>query len=581
MKSKSFDLKRSPAEKVKHNKTFDFISLYKSAADTVNVAINESGDGIDKENSYIKSQNETPRQDSSHNKKKKRSKHEPLDISRINIEGPMLEPNLSNSPLNQSKATSTPRPSNNDKNHVKSIMKNSIVEDTVDSSYQYHNSNPKKRNKSVSFMLEDNEDVVPKKTKSEESLGTGKKKHKDQSKPAKEAKTDNVHERKPKKLKKQQMDKHKVAENNNTVETDPMESSEKKVDFVINGDADGSSMSNENKKLDKKKRVKIFTNQKRSEIKAAMTEKNNNEETSDNKNRKVNKKKRKEKPTKPTDGEIDEPAAKTRKKEVVPEVIAENLENLTIGDNPHTLTSLLDEMTVADKGKKKKNKRKQKKDKVNSAEVENTEVKEKVKWGKKWNKAKKGGVSHMKSSVDVENLPLSLICSYKQVLAERFEKYGVIKKIGVAEVYPRECTGFTTTVHFETEAAATAALSEDGAVVNGNSILVKRPLPPSETTLVVRSYAMLSDQSISTTFSEHGRIRNIRRPSKGKKSMDTVFIEFDGPRAVERAIELSKGAKVAGKQIHVAKFEVRKKKVKPAKAKPVENDGEADSEDSN
>ncbi|XP_013187938.2 uncharacterized protein LOC106132912 [Amyelois transitella] len=577
-KSKSFDLKRSPADKGKNNKSFDFISLYKSAAGNGNSVVDEGGDGIDKENSF-RSQNDTSHLGSP--LKKKKVKQELLDISRINIDGPAVEPNLPNSPLNQSKVTSTPRTSNKDKSQVKSIMKNTSSDEAVDSSQVYYNNKPKKRNKSVSFMLEENEDVATKKTRSEESLAVGKKKTKDRLKPVKSTKVD-VQEKKLKKLKKQQ---NRVVSEDSSMETEPAERS-RQLNSQVNGVDESSSFSEENKKQEKTKKSKIHKNPKNTDFSTASTtsENNINEEKIDGKSKKLNKKKRKEKPTKLTDTDVEEPAAKSRKKDVKPEVIAENLENLSIGDNPHTLTSLLDEMTVVDKDRKKKSKRKKdKNDKQTSTETDNSEgTKEKVKWAKNWNRGKKTAADNV-ASVIVENLPLSLICNYKTVLTEHFEKCGPIKRIGVAEAYPDDSTGFTTTILFESEGAVTEALTEDGAVIAGNSIQVKRPLPPTETTVVVRSYAPLSDQSVCSTFSAHGRIRSIRRLVKGKKSMDTVFIEFDGPEAVRRAIELSKGAKVGGKKIHVAQFEVRKKKVKTSKAptNKADSDGEADSEHSN
>ena len=44
-------------------------------------------------------------------------------------------------------------------------------------------------------------------------------------------------------------------------------------------------------------------------------------------------------------------------------------------------------------------------------------------------------------------------------------------------------------------------------------------MPPSQTTLVVRSYSELSETALSSVFFGAGRIRNVRRVIKGKKSM--------------------------------------------------------------
>lgn len=317
----------------------------------------------------------------------------------------------------------------------------------------------------------------------------------------------------------------------------------------------------------------------------------NGEASSETKVKKLKKKKVKPLPAESTEAE-GEPAPKARKKDGKPD-IAEDLENLSIGDNAHTLTSLLDEMTVVDKVKRKKlrqkfNKNKKPKGALDSSKEESEkseEVKEKVKWKKrKWNKDKKGdadeeGLAH---TVVVENLPISIMLNYKKLLTDHFIKHGLIRKIGLAEVYPTEESKpvFTTTLNFYSDMAAEQALQENNVYIEGSRIRVKRALPITQTTLVVRSYADLTDQALSSTFHAAGKIRSIRHLVKGKKTMATAFVEFDGPQAVERAIKSSGDAKIGGKKMHLSKFEIRAKKEKKPKNEG-DSAADADSEDSN
>lgn len=59
----------------------------------------------------------------------------------------------------------------------------------------------------------------------------------------------------------------------------------------------------------------------------------------------------------------------------------------------------------------------------------------------------------------------------------------------------------------------------------------------------------------------------------------SAFVEFDGPQAVERAIELAGDTKIGGKKIHLSKFEIRTKKEKKNKNEG-DSTADADSEDS-
>ncbi|XP_049887948.1 axoneme-associated protein mst101(2)-like [Pectinophora gossypiella] len=605
MKSKSFDLKKSPAEKGKPNKTFDFVNLYKSTAETNVILLGKpkTVENLDRENS-INSQTETDagKRERSPNKKKKKGRIDSLNITHVNIDGHNLNTSGRTSPATDSRATSTPyanRKTNSTTPKVKSIMKNSVInsEDGMDGSHvETPVSKPKKRNKSVSFMLEDSEETATKKTKSDDSLKVEKK-----NKIAKVKPGTDIEKKKLKKMKKH-LQAEKENKTNVNMETDqntevPEKKSKAKFDrsrSFTDGTGDSAS-DGQPVAAEKKKKLKKIKKRKKAEDSSEPTENdsNNNEDVSSPDKPRQLKTKNRVKPAQTEESVEGEPATKL-KKEVKPEVIAEDLENLSIGDNAHTLTNLLDEMTVVDKNKKKKNKLRRKKDKkpasVSSSETADLEKieegKEKVKWKKrKWNKDKKGDVDDgaLATSVIIDNLPLKIMCSYKNLLADHFGKLGLIKKIGIAEVYPTEEPKpvFTTTIMFYSDGAAAKALEEDNTTFEGSRIRVKRPLPPTQTTLVVRSYGELNEQSLSSVFTGAGRIRNIRHLAKGKKSMATAFIEFDGPEAVERALKLAVDAKIGGKKIHVSKFELRgPKKEKKSTGNP-ESENEGDSENSN
>ncbi|KAJ2946750.1 hypothetical protein O0L34_g12810 [Tuta absoluta] len=595
MKSKSFDLRKSPSENGKANKTFDFVGLYKSAAET-NVKLlskPKTVENLDKENNFGTPVNTASKKlEGSANKKKKKGKNEPLDISHINSDehGPHAV-TTKKIPSADSHATSTPYASRKTvlDPSVKSIMKNSVTaaDDTMASSAsETPISKPKKRNKSVSFMLEDTEEIATKKTKSEESVPVSEKV---------KAKKKHDEKKKLKKHKKKHTEKeNEVIDSMETEQTAEMPEKKSKSKKLNIPEAAGDSSNNPVVTPEKKKKPKKVKKQKEEESSEANeNDSNNNEEVTEQKTKKYKKKKRsKSKSFEPSEGE---PACKV-KKDIKPEVIAEDLENLRIGDNPHTLTNLLDEMTVVDKDKKKKNKLRRKKDTGNkqssvssseTADLEKIEEgKEKIKWKKrKWNKEKKGDVNEdlLATSVLIENLPLKIMCSYKKLLADHFGKLGLIKRIGIAELYPTEDPKpvFTTTINFYSDGAASKALEEDNTLFEGSRIRVKRLLPPTETTVVVRSYAELTEQSLSSVFTSAGRIRSIRHSVKGKKSMATAFIEFDGSEAVERAIKMAEDAKIGGKKIHASKFELRASRRKEIKKKNVDSENEGDSEDSN
>ncbi|XP_050357397.1 cylicin-1-like [Nymphalis io] len=584
MKSKSFELPKQATEKVKPDKTYDFINYYKPASET-NVKLVDklkSEDAGSKETtSNIKSRIFT--RERSPNKKKKKLKDDSINISKINIDSN----NLPHSSRREDgyKVTSTPNAGGKKdiNENVKSIMKNSsTMDNSVDTTKVCVTKNkPKKRNKSVSFMLDDTETVAIKRSKSELSVMDIKISQNSKS---------NFGSLKTKKPKKKSQDgkENKVNANNFKVEIDTSD--------------DKKDASKENAKSEKGETCEVMdipTNEKQDKLaikknkrqkktkhveNSADQEPVNGIQIDEDKEKKKKKKKRQAKQIKDKTDAESEPATKTSKKDIKPDVIAQDLENLSIGDNAHTLTNLLDEMTVVDKKKKlkkaKKNKQQNSDLSTDMGETKLVEEKEKVKWIKrKWNKDKKGGVNDDKlvTSIVVENLPLKIMCNYKKLLTEHFTMFGPIKLVGIAEVYSIEHPEvFTTTINFESEDAANKALEEDNTLLEGNRIRVKRPLPPSQTTLVVRSYADLSEPALSSVFTSAGRIRNVRRLVKGKKSMCTAFIEFDGPEAVERAIKMAEDVKIGGKKLFAAKFELRNKNKKLKIDKKNEYNGASD-----
>lgn len=455
MKSKSFDLGHLAADTVKPNRVFDFVNLYKtSGGSSASFSGNfQSGDVHDTESHKVKSN--TPRSEKTSNKRKKAEKREPINIPQIAIRGPKLNTSYSgSSPINESQITSTPlvnrKPSANT-SKVKSIIKNlsAVTDDTMDdSNFDSSSIKSNKRNKSVKFML-DNEEVASKKSKSDDSTDISKN---DTDPIGKGFKT----KRQFKKSKKDRMagKENKLILRHQTKETDDsvlhnsvIEKAHDKM-FVKSGKAktvsttsvdpaeyngaDQAENVDEIKKKHKKPKKIKKTNVNTESIENLTADGTSQEATE--KIKKPKKKKHQEKP----EAENEEPASKFSKTDMKSDVVKE-LENLSIGDNTHTLTNLLDEMTVVDKDKRKKlkgkiNKNKKPKSIEKTDETEKTDdVQEKVKWmRRKWNKENKGDAKEasLDTTVIIENLPLSLLLSYKKVLAEHFVKYGLIRNIG-------------------------------------------------------------------------------------------------------------------------------------------------------
>ncbi|KPI95345.1 hypothetical protein RR46_08804 [Papilio xuthus] len=466
---------------------------------------------------------------------------------------------------------------------------------------------PKKRNKSVSFMLDDKEEVVVKKTKSDITTHkqdtinneNNRKKQKKNKKSQDRVENDDVDMKKEditsNSIDKTMNLKRNILQKLDNEYSDPTKRKiNKKVKKNIKGKESGDSNIENVNLINKSQET---TDNKKKQLQHKEIDTNVGTSTTDNKSSVEPKKAKKKKNiTNAQNNETEIDSDKCKKNENKPEVIAGNLENLSIGDNTHTLSNLLDEMTVVDKKKRKKNKINKKRDKQPEAETK-AEIegsKEKEKWQKKrWNKGKKGKDDPDKGMhpVNVENLPFSIILSYKKLLAEHFAQCGTVRRVGIAQIYPSEGIKpvFNTTVYFDTAADAMKALEEDNTSFEGTTIRVLKPFPPTETTAVVRTYGPLTEQIISTMFSNVGRIRRIRHLIKGKKSMSTAFVELDEPEAVERAMKMAEEVRVGGKKVYVTKFQLHEKPKKNKKKsntidkvdekRPAVNDDE-DSDDS-
>lgn len=466
MKSKSFDLKQATTEKHSFDKTAGFVGLYKSAGESYKFAEKHKPDETAKKET-LKNKIVTAKRERSPYKNKKKIKQDVIDIPQVIIDGSnIINAGFSTSagrgsPVNDVKITSTPNTTGkNQSGKVKSIMKTKTpTDESLDSARtNVSNGKPKKRNKSVSFMLDDHEEVVVKRTKSDDSVKVNKKSEtttklnvKDKRKNVRKLKKDNQSEK-----------ENKAADVNNQMDVDSQKSKLNKAKKLLGGTPTshiGGDAENRNQEIKEKKKKlkKVKKNKPDAGSEVTDTETNNNEVISEGKSKKPRKKKQaKPLPVDIAEGE-DEPAAKSRKKEAKPD-IAEDLENLSIGDNAHTLTNLLDEMTVVDKDKRKKLKskfNKKKKPKGQSANKDDTEtgedVKEKVKWKKrKWNKDKKGDADEgsLTNTVIVENLPISIMLNYRKLLTEHFLKYGLIKKIGLVIFLYSPCSPFYTIFFF-------------------------------------------------------------------------------------------------------------------------------------
>lgn len=316
MKSKSFQLPSNAVDKVKQNKTYDFVNLYKSAGETsVPVEKRKSDDGSCKENVAV-NKLFSPRRV---NKKKKKTQNESIDISKINIDGDNLLRTVDGATYD-SKVTSTPNADKNDmKPKVKSIIKTKPpIDNSLDISNVSISSKPKKRNKSVSFMLDESEGAAIKRSKSEETVHTQKKL----------ASKSLCKTKKPKKFKQKLQDEENKGDANNiSIENVPNENIAPSKVNISNHIESPEDVYAPEEKSEKKKHKKVKTNH--------INTTNSESVINDSEEPKIKKIKKKKRHIK-LDGtdNIDregEPAQKASKKDIKPEIIAQDLENLNIG----------------------------------------------------------------------------------------------------------------------------------------------------------------------------------------------------------------------------------------------------------
>ncbi|XP_038209317.1 suppressor of Mek1-like [Zerene cesonia] len=473
MKSKTLNLPGKATEKEKTIKTYDFLKYYNTA----------DGNCVNIKESSIKNDPETVAKPSKRRqnsiKMAKTSKGKTVNMTKIDIDGTNLNSESGKrSPLNESKATSTPNVSNNKNSCIKSIMKGTSDNESQDIS-NVPRIKPKKRNKSVSFMLEDNEEVVIKKTKSNDSL-VAKSQVTDKNK----LKRDKV---KSKLVVKEDKENNNIkandAHNKNEINKNKRKSGKKIKNIPDQEMGDGDNKNN----LDDDDDVDNTINEKANETKKKKrkrgkkgklsttidSDKEGTDETVEVAKQKP-KRTQKNKHTAEA-SESEEPAKKTKKKNK-PDVIAKGIENLNIGDNAHTLTNLLDEMTV-NKNKKKRNRNKPT---SVATEVKAEESTNEVKKSKKRKNKKKN--RNLNAVVLVQNLPFSIILNYRQLLKEHFSKFGNVQSIGIADL---KCEGedpkpiFTTRIFFATEEAALAAVTEDKTSFENNIIRVKKYIAPA------------------------------------------------------------------------------------------------------
>lgn len=444
MKSKSYQLPKNTPDNAVQNKTYDFIKFYSPASET-NAKLAEkhkSEDGVSNENTP-KTKIHVSKRERSPNKKNKKFKNDNMNISSLNVDD--NQPAASGSE-NHFKVTSTPNSKGKKEinENVKSIMKNtSVADSSLDiSTVTVPKNKSKKRNKSVSFMLDDTEVVANKRSKSDLSTI---------SKLLQSSKTKFNPNKQKKNKKKSQEEKENKADVNNfkvetitsdTVQKDSLKNKSKSDNEQSDNAMDVPDTEQENQQKIEKKKNKRQKKSKKVENASSTAdgskETESEKEIVEDKDKKIKKKKRHVKQMKESTDSESQPASKASKKEIKPDVVAQDLENLSIGDNAHTLTNLLDEMSVVDKKKKKhkpkKNKQKATRDASPDASDNNaTQEKEKVKWMKrKWNKDKKGAINDDKlaTSVVVEYLPLKIMCNYRKLLTDHFAQFGVVKQIG-------------------------------------------------------------------------------------------------------------------------------------------------------
>lgn len=435
MKSKSFDNTRNLQKETDlegHKMSMDFLDLYKTAAET-SIILNDKRNLTDND-IKIKLIKNVKKDD------KVLSLCESKKISNADLDiSDDLDRNYNITSKNSKAASSS---NNQDKSPViKSIMKNS---ENVEEIMSHENSpskliRRKKRNKSVSFKVDENEEVVLKKSRSNESItnmvnameAIGKSPSTTYIMPEAAHSKSSIKQRKHK--------KNKIYKESISYEPKDINTSN---DLEIVDDNRKTLKLHKSKyknKLNPDTSMNISTETFAQEDHSKLEKKEKKKETLNEIQSTDAKRKRNKKHKTVTQILDEEPKPKSRKKDI--KLISTNLENISIGDNANTLSNLLDDMSFVDKNKKNKFKKKNKliQSSMSPSGSETTELekieeeKEKLKWNKRrWNRDKKSEVVYngINTSVIVENLPLKIIMFYRKVLSDHFSTCGLIKKIG-------------------------------------------------------------------------------------------------------------------------------------------------------
>lgn len=56
----------------------------------------------------------------------------------------------------------------------------------------------------------------------------------------------------------------------------------------------------------------------------------------------------------------------------------------------------------------------------------------------------------------------------------------------------------------------------------------------------------------------------------------TAFVEFDGPDALQRGLALAAGARVGGKRLHAARYELRARRPRASPPEPAKDSEDSD-----
>lgn len=478
MESTDIKSTSSPNVKPKRNYFDQYLPLYLKTGEGESSESWKIKDRTSKKNDYKFSK---PERNAGKWQKKQR---QTIGFSQVVIDGASLSNSSpgNSSPvpaLSDSKVTSTPLASSKkSKNKVANINvqvpqieSNKTIEDD---SFDHSKSKSNKRNKSVSFQLEENDEIVIKRPKSDISNDTTE----TEDSPRKE-------KSKKKKKKKSSKENVEAVEDSNVGapvdlknQTKPVRPKESSVQSYVDRETDQRKTPLNDKNNDKN----LNKSEKDGDVSLSIQDRET-KQSEDIVREKKNKNAKKFKKS-ASESEITEVAAlkkkpKKQKHQDIPANadgepppkaskpgIADNLESLSLGDNPHTLTNLINEMTVVDKNKKKKLKKEANREKTNkiiqtkSNENSVTGVKqskseeivtknEKVtegpqiegdtgaagdtapkKWDKKhWNKKQK--MNNDKMTLNIDNLPISLLKgNFKKMLIDHFSEYGLYRGVG-------------------------------------------------------------------------------------------------------------------------------------------------------